>query len=105
MTRDAARLGGSGFAFDRRLGAFLRGVASATPPGATIALSVATEEGDPATYAAAYYLAPRRVVGPGRWREADFAALFSVNPGGTSERRGARSGAIAVPFGELARLR
>ncbi|HET9794686.1 MAG TPA: hypothetical protein VFS34_09505 [Thermoanaerobaculia bacterium] len=102
-----ARLGGSSFAFNRRLGPFLRGVESATPADATIALTFATDEGDPATYAAAYVLAPRRVVGPGRQREADFAALFGA--GGSLDRHSARStgpsGAVAVPFGELARRR
>ncbi|HET7453835.1 MAG TPA: hypothetical protein VFL12_13895, partial [Thermoanaerobaculia bacterium] len=71
----------------------------ATPPTATIALSYASEEGDLATYASAYVLAPRRVVPAARASEADFAATFRNRPGA------ALPAAVAIPFGELVRLR
>ena len=97
---DDALAGGSGFASVRRLGLFLRGISRATPPTATIALSYATEEGDLATYASAYVLAPRRVVSAARAPEADFAATFRNRPAPT-----AVPAAVAVPFGDLVRLR
>jgi hypothetical protein len=101
MSPEDARLGGSGFAFNRRLGPFLQGVARRTPSRSTIAISFANEEGGPATYAAAYCLAPRRVVGPGRVSEADFAARFDGRSAGIP----GAAGAARVPFGELVRLR
>lgn len=100
MEPDDALLGGSGFASVRRLGPFLRGISRATPPTATIALSYASEEGDLATYASAYVLAPRRVVSAARASEADFAATFRNRPDGT-----ALPAAVPLPLGELVRLR
>ncbi len=112
MAPEDAMMGGSGFAFARRLGPFLRGVARGTPPTATIALSYASEKGDLATYASAYVLAPRRVVPAARLAEADFAATFRKTPGdsvGDSSRprpdADGRFAATPVPFGELARVR
>ena len=62
---DTARLHGSGFAFDRRYGAFLISVRDATPASATVALE-APRSSPSYEYAAAYVLAPRRVVGSGQ---------------------------------------
>jgi hypothetical protein len=110
MPPEIGRIGGSGFAFARRVGRFVLGVARATPPEATVALSYATDEGDVATYASSYCLAPRRVVGPGRMPEADFAAWFMKRPGewvrggiANPFPEGLRTSAL--PFGKLARLR
>ena len=98
-----ARLLGTMFRFDRALGRFLDGVASATPPNATVALPFASAEGDKPTYAAAYMLAPRRIVDFARLPEASFAAV----PSGF--RRPAESAplppgtAARVPFGVVVR--
>jgi len=100
MSPEDARLGGSAFAFDRRLGPFLRAVAAATSVNSTIAMTFASDEGDLATYTAAYGLAPRRVVGASRLSEADFAARFDG-----AARVAPDAGAARVPFGELVRLR
>jgi len=95
MDAREARLHGTAFAFDRRLGLFLEGIEERTPPSATIALPFASAEGNVPTYASAYVLAPRRVVDLRRSAEADFAAGPPRSaPPGT---------AIAVPFGELSR--
>ena len=101
-----AILGGSGFAFDRRLGPFLHAVETATPPDSTVALPFAGPKGNLATYAAAYVLAPRRIVGFGRIGQADFAALYRPRSRGTPAVSAfpARP-STPVPFGELARLR
>lgn len=105
MPSGEARLHGSAFAAFRELGPFLRGVAAATPPGATIAVSFASESGDRATYIAAFELAPRRVVAFARRGEADFAAVFR-GPGdaAAADARLAARGP-SVPLGELVRLR
>jgi len=100
LSPENARLGGSGFAFDRRLGPFLRAIAAGTPPNSTIAIPFADDRGDPATYAAAYSLAPRRTVGTSRLTESDFAARFDG-----FARSSSVPGAALVPFGELVRLR
>ena len=75
LSPEEGRLHGSGFAFDRRYGAFLESVRKAVPPSATIALDVPAS---PVLYAysAAYVLAPRRVVPFGNLAEADFAAVY-----------------------------
>jgi hypothetical protein len=97
MPADEARLHGSSFGFDRRLGWFLDGVAAATPLSATVALPFVSPEGTPRTFAAAYLLAPRRVVDFSRLNEADYAA---------APRGIALPGRwIPIPFGGLARLR
>ncbi len=98
MTADEARLHGSSFAFDRRLGWFLEGVEGATPPVSTVALPFFSPEGNVPTYAAAYVLAPRRTVDFSRLAEADYAA----GPPGAAGRVGKM---IRIPFGELSRLR
>jgi len=106
MPSETARLHGSAFSGLRNVAPFVRGVASATPPSSTVALSFVSEKGDRATYAAAFELAPRRVVSFARRREADFAAVF-LAPGGASaaDRRLGGTRGTSVPFGELFRLR
>lgn len=96
MTPERARLVGTMFRFDRALGPFLEGVARATPPDATVALPFLSAEGDKPTYASAYMLAPRRVVGYARLSESNFAAAprgGPLPPGKTT----------SVPFGTLVR--
>jgi hypothetical protein len=96
MPPDEARLHGSSFAFDRRLGPFLDGVAAATAPSATIALPFASAQGSSATYVSDYVLAPRRVVDYSRLGEAGVAAARRDEP--------LPVGAIEhVPFGRLIR--
>jgi hypothetical protein len=80
MPPDEARLHGSSLAFDRLLGPFLDGIASATPPTATVAMPFVSADGNPATYVAAYILAPRRVVDYSRLGEADVAAARRDEP-------------------------
>ena len=106
LTSDEARLHGSGFGGVRQIAPFVRGIASATPPASTVAISFASEKGDRATYLAAFELAPRRVVSFARLGEADFAALFRA-PGDVPPPDGRLGGArgASVPFGELFRLR
>ena len=95
MDAREARLHGTAFAFDRRLGLFLEGIEDRTLPSSTIALPFASPQGNVPTYASAYVLAPRRVVDISRSAEADFTAgAPRPAPSGT---------AIAVPFGELSR--
>lgn len=110
MPAEIGRVRGTSFGFARRVGRFVLGVERATPPESTVALSYATDAGDVATYASSYVLAPRRVVGPGRTPEADFAAWFMKRPGewvrgGIANPFPAGIPAAAVPFGELVRLR
>jgi hypothetical protein len=80
MPSEEARLHGSSLAFDRHLGPFLDGIASATAPTVTVAMPFASADGDPATYVAAYILAPRRVVDYSRLGEADVAAARRAEP-------------------------
>jgi hypothetical protein len=96
MTPEEARLHGSSLAFDRRLGPFLDGVAAATPLSATVAMPFAAVAGDPATYVAAYVLAPRRLVDYARLGEADVAAARRDDPGPVGKVE-------HVPFGRLIR--
>ena len=110
MPPEVGRARGTSFGFARRVGRFVLGVENATPPRSTVALSYATDVGDVATYASSYVLAPRRVVGPERTPEADFAAWFMKRPGdwvrgGIANPFPAGTPAAAVPFGELVRLR
>ena len=107
---EIGRLRGTSFGFGRPVGRFVLGVERETPPESTVALSYATDVGDVATYASSYVLAPRRVVGPGRTPEADFAAWFMKRPdenvrGESANPFPAGLPAEAVPFGELVRLR
>ncbi len=95
----AARLRGSGFAFDRRFGEFLESVGAAVPPSATIALD-APGDSQMYGYSAAYVLAPRRVVPPALVREAEFAAAFGIG-------RASPGAPVVAPirFGSLGRVR
>lgn len=89
----------TGFWFDPAYEAFLDEVRRRTPRDATIALFVPSYP-DVYVYQAAYQLAPRRVVEPGRENEATFVAdygyQYRVQPNG---------GAIALPGGALFRRR
>jgi hypothetical protein len=71
-TTDAER---TGFWFDPAYGAFLEEVRRRTPRDATIAVVVPPWP-DAYVYQAAYQLAPRRVVEPGRENEATFIAAY-----------------------------
>ena len=88
--------GNAGFDFDPGYRAFLEELAAATPPTATIALSIPREP-DSYLYRAVYRLAPRRVVGGESADGAQFVAVYS--------RRGLAppSGARAIPGGFLQR--
>jgi hypothetical protein len=66
---------GTGFWFDPAYAAFLEAVRLRTPPDATIVV-IAPVYPDVYTYQAAYQLAPRRVVPPGRENEATFVAAY-----------------------------
>jgi hypothetical protein len=66
---------GTGFWFDPAYAAFLEGVRQRTPRDATIVV-IAPEYPDVYVYEAAYHLAPRRVVQPGREGEASFVAAY-----------------------------
>ena len=65
----------TGFWFDPAYGAFLEEVRRRTPRDATIAVLVPSYP-DVYVYQAAYQLAPRRVVEPGRQNEATFIAAY-----------------------------
>jgi hypothetical protein len=80
MPPEEARLHGSSLAFDRHLGPFLDGIASATPQTSTVAMPFVSADGDPTTYVTAYILAPRRVVDYSRLAEADIAAARRDEP-------------------------
>jgi len=86
--------GEGGFGFDPAYRSFLEAVAEATPPTATVALSVPAVP-DFYLHRAVYRLAPRRVVGKDRVREAGFLAVYS--------RQGASipPGARPIPGGFL----
>lgn len=66
---------GTGFWFDPGYAAFLEGVRLRTPSDATIVV-IAPAYPDVYTYQAAYQLAPRRIVAPGRENEASFVAAY-----------------------------
>jgi hypothetical protein len=65
----------TGFWFDPAYGTFLEEVRRRTPKDATIAIVVPPWP-DVYVYQAAYQLAPRRVVQPGRESEATFVAAY-----------------------------
>ena len=65
----------TGFWFDPAYAAFLEQVRRRTPRDATIAVLVPSYP-DVYVYQAAYQLAPRRVVEPGRQNEATFIAAY-----------------------------
>jgi hypothetical protein len=74
----------TGFWFDPAYGAFLDAVRRHTTKDATIAIVVPPRP-DVYVYQAAYQLAPRRVVGPGRESEATFVAAYPYRaPPGTN---------------------
>jgi hypothetical protein len=92
------RLSGASFFFDPGFGPFLEAVRRATPPGATIAFRAPVTH-ELYTYTASYVLAPRRLVGPGRFEEAQYAAVYGIGP-----VPGVKI-ALPVANGSLARLR
>jgi hypothetical protein len=71
----------TGFWFDPAYGAFLEEVRRRTPRDATIAVVVPPWP-DVYVYQAAYQLAPRRVVEPGRKNEATFVAAYGYRYSG-----------------------
>jgi hypothetical protein len=99
MEPDAARLHGSGFAFDRRYGEFLESVESAVPASATIALD-APQGSQLYAYSAAYVLAPRWVVSFLSIKSGNFAAVF-----GSARRPPGSPVAAPIRSGSLGRLR
>lgn len=69
---------GTWFWFDRAYAPFLESVRKATPEQATVALVLGRSLPDgPYDTTAAYFLAPRRVVGEDRLSEADFVATYA----------------------------
>lgn len=69
---------GTWFWFDRAYAPFLESVRKATPEKATVALVLGKSLKDgPYDTTAAYFLAPRRVVGEDRLSEADFVAAYA----------------------------
>jgi len=90
---------GTGFWFDPAYAAFLEAVRQHTPPDATIVLIVPPRP-DVYVYEAAYQLAPRRVVAPGREGEASFVAAYRYQ-----YRDVKNPDSIALPGGALFRRR
>jgi hypothetical protein len=89
----------TGFWFDPTYAAFLEEVRRRTPTDATIAIIVPPWP-DVYVYQAAYQLAPRRVVQPGREKEASFVAAYRY------QYRDVRNpDVIALPNGALFRRR
>ena len=91
----------TGFWFDPPYAAFLEEVRRRTPRDATIAVLVPSYP-DVYVYQAAYQLAPRRVVEPGRQNEATFIAAYRY------QYRPSRSSSpevIPLPGGALFRMR
>ncbi len=89
----------TGFWFDPAYGAFLEEVRRRTPRDATIAVVVPPWP-DVYVYQAAYQLAPRRVVDPGRENEATFVAAYPYQ-----YREGLNPAVIPIPHGVLFRRR
>lgn len=98
ISPEEGRSHGSGFAFDRRYGEFLESVRRVVPATATVALE-APRTSQLYEFAAAYMLAPRRVVPFSEIRDAQFAAVYGSGPtpGAPVE--------ATVRFGSLGRLR
>lgn len=90
---------GTGFWFDPAYAAFLEGVRQRTPPDATIVV-IAPEYPDVYAYEAAYQLAPRRVVQPGREGEASFVATYRYQ-----YRNVLNPDVMQIPHGALFRRR
>lgn len=89
----------TGFWFDPGYASFLEEVRRRTPTNATVAVVVPPWP-DVYVYQAAYQLAPRRVVGPGRENEASFVAAYRY------QYRDVRNpDVIALPGGALFRRR
>jgi hypothetical protein len=89
----------TGFWFDPAYGVFLEAVRRRTPRDATIAVVVPSWP-DVYVYQAAYQLAPRRVVEPGRENEATFVAAYRYQ-----YRAGLNPDVTALPGGALFRRR
>jgi hypothetical protein len=89
----------TGFWFDPAYAAFLEEVRRRTPRDATIAVVVPPWP-DVYVYQAAYQLAPRRVVEPGRESEATFVAAYRYQ-----YRNVPNPDVIALPNGALFRRR
>jgi hypothetical protein len=89
----------TGFWFDPAYGAFLEEVRRSTPRDATIAVVVPPWP-DVYVYQAAYQLAPRRVVEPGRKSEATFVAAYRYRYQGAPN-----PDVTALPGGALFRRR
>jgi hypothetical protein len=98
MPETERRLSGTSFFFDPDFGPFLEAIRRATPPGATIAFKAPLTH-ELYTYTASYVLAPRRLVAPDRFEEAQYAAVYGIGP--------APGVKIALPVanGSLFRLR
>jgi hypothetical protein len=89
----------TGFWFDPAYAAFLEEVRRRTPRDATIAVVVPPWP-DVYVYQAAYQLAPRRVVEPGRENEATFVAAYRYQ-----YRNGPNPDVVPLPNGALFRRR
>lgn len=89
----------TGFWFDPAYAAFLEEVRRRTPRDATIAVVVPPWP-DVYVYQAAYQLAPRRVVEPGRENEATFVAAYRYQ-----YRNVQNPDVVALPNGALFRRR
>jgi hypothetical protein len=89
----------TGFWFDPAYGGFLEEVRRRTPRDATIAVVVPPWP-DVYVYQAAYQLAPRRVVQPGRESEATFVAAYGYRNTGAPN-----PDVAALPGGALFRRR
>jgi hypothetical protein len=89
----------TGFWFDPAYAAFLEAVRRRTPRDATIAVVVPPWP-DVYVYQAAYQLAPRRVVQPGRESEATFVAAYRYQ-----YRNVLSPDVVALPNGALYRRR
>lgn len=98
VSPETGRVMGSGFAFDRRYGMFLESVRKAVPPSATVSLD-APANPPIYTYAAAYVLAPRRVVAAGS-PDADYAAAYGAGHAAAGDPVRA-----SIRFGSLGRRR
>ncbi len=91
-----SRLLATGFAFDPGYAPFLEAVRRLTPENAAVAV-VAPKTSELYVYQAVYTLAPRRVVGAGEARQAQYIALY-----GTENASGFPPGS-PIPNGTLAR--
>ena len=79
MPETDRRLSGTSFFFDPDFGPFLEAIRRATPPGATIAFKAPLTH-ELYAYTASYVLAPRRLVAPDGFKEAQYAAVYGIGP-------------------------